>query len=513
MARQKGDALMRRSIRRSRLQGSQAPAAPLPSLRRCLVLFGTGAILAALLTPVIGVGVAAASSVSSVSVTVSPSTAGSTATYTIKFVATSALSAGSGTITFDAHTGAVGTVFPATASDYVITDSTHSSGSGTVTAAPTLTNSNATVVFKVPKAITAGDSLSVAVSGVTNPSTANSSATLAVSTSANTTAVTSPAYAITNAADGSGTETVSPTTATAGATTTLSFTYTAAAGGLSSGSVAISVPSGWTAPTTTSGHAGYTTSSTGTVSVASQVVTVSGVSLTSGATLTVAYGSGGGANSVTVPQVAGAQSFATSEKSTSSGTLTALSSSPSVTISVSSDGSGTMTVSPSLATESVPTTLTFTYTAATGGLYAGAVTVTVPSGWSAPSTSSGHAGYTTSSTGSVSVASQVITVSGVTLAGGSTMTVAYGSGGGSNAAVPPSTSSENTFSVQEKSTTGGTLTSIGSSPQVNVIPPDGVGTMSVSPQSAIEAVPTTLVFTYTAASSGLSSGAVAVTVP
>ena len=365
----------------------------------------------------------------------------------------------------------------------------------------------------MPKAITAGDALSVAVSAVTNPTTANASATLAVSTSANTTAVTSPSYAITNAADGSGTMTVSPTTATAGATTTLTFTYAAAAGGLSSGAVAITVPSGWTAPSTSSGHAGYTTASTGTVSVASQVITVSGVSLTSGSTLTVTYGSGGGANSVTVPETAGAQSFSTSEKSTSSGTLTALSSSPSVTVSVSADGSGTMTVSPSVATESVGTTLTFTYTAATGGLYAGAVTITAPTGWSAPSTTSGHAGYTTASTGSVSVASQVITVSGVTLAGGSTMTLAYGSGGGSNAAIAPSTSSENTFSVQEKSTSGGTLTSIASSPQVNVIPPDGVGTMSVSPTSAIEAVPTTLTFTYTAPSSGLSSGAVALTVP
>ena len=504
---------MRQSARPFRTRNSRVPRAFLPSLRRPLVLFGTGAVLAGLLTPVLGVGIASASSVSSVSVTVSPTTAGSSATYTIKFVATSALSAGSGTVTFDAHTGAVGTVFPSAASDYVITDSTHSSGSGTVTVAPTLSNSNATVTFKVPKAITAGDSLSVAVSAVTNPSTANASASLAVSTSANTTAVTSPSYAITNAPDGSGTETVSPTTAIAGATTTLSFTYTAAAGGLSSGAVAITVPSGWTAPSTSSGHAGYTTASVGTVSVASQVITVSSLSLTSGATLTVTYGSGGGTNAVTVPEIAGAQSFSTSEKSTTSGTLTALSSSPSLTVSVSTDGSGTMTVSPALVTESVPTTLTFTYTAATGGLYAGAVTVTVPSGWSAPSTTSGHAGYTTASAGSVSVAGQVITVSGVTLGGGSTMTVAYGSGGGSNAAVPPATSSENTFSVQEKSTSGGTLTAIGSSPQVNVIPPDGVGTMSVAPQSAIEALPTTLVFTYTAPASGLSGGAVAVSVP
>ena len=78
MARQKGDALMRRSIRRSRLQGSQAPAAPLPSLRRCLVLFGAGAILAALLTPVIGVGVAAAT-VGATMVYLAPAPAGGVA--------------------------------------------------------------------------------------------------------------------------------------------------------------------------------------------------------------------------------------------------------------------------------------------------------------------------------------------------------------------------------------------------------------------------------------------------
>lgn len=86
-------------------------------MRRLFAMLGAGAVITAMLTPVLGVGIAAASSVSSVSVSVLPSTAGSTATYTIGFKATSALSAGSGTITFDAHSGAAGTVFPSSASD------------------------------------------------------------------------------------------------------------------------------------------------------------------------------------------------------------------------------------------------------------------------------------------------------------------------------------------------------------------------------------------------------------
>ena len=85
-----------------------------------------------------------------------------------------------------------------------------------------------------------------------------------------------------------------------------------------------------------------------------------------------------------------------------------------------------MTVSPTSVLASVPTTLSFTYTAATDGLVAGSVVVNVPSGWTAPSTSSTHAGYTTASVGTLSVAGQVITVSGLTLSSDSTLTITYG---------------------------------------------------------------------------------------
>ena len=217
--------------------------------------------------------------------------------------------------------------------------------------------------------------------------------------------------------DGVGTMSVSPQSAIEAVATTLVFTYTAPSSGLSSGAVAVTVPSGWTAPSTTSGNAGYTTASTGTVSVASQVITVSGVTLSSSQTLTVTYGAGGGSAAVTPPTTLGNATFSTSERSSSSGTLTALSSSPVVSVVAPPDGTGTMSVSPTSALASVPTTLTFTYTAATDGLVGGSVVLNVPSGWTAPSTSSTHAGYTTASVGTLSVAGQVITVSGLTLSG------------------------------------------------------------------------------------------------
>ena len=57
------------------------------------------------------------------------------------------------------------------------------------------------------------------------------------------------------------------------------------------------------------------------------------------------------------------------------------------------------------------------------------MTVVVPAGWSAPSTIAGNTRlHGRRSTGTVSVAGQTITVSTVTLAGGATMTITYGSG-------------------------------------------------------------------------------------
>ena len=60
------------------------------------------------------------------------------------------------------------------------------------------------------------------------------------------------------------------------------------------GTVNVTVPTGWSAPSLTGTAAGYTTASTGTVVVAGQVISVTGVSLIAGATLTITYGATGG---------------------------------------------------------------------------------------------------------------------------------------------------------------------------------------------------------------------------
>jgi hypothetical protein len=113
----------------------------------------------------------------------------------------------------------------------------------------------------------------------------------------------------------------------------ITFTYIAATGGVSSGGVHLTVPSGWSAPSTTGTSAGYTTASTGTVSIDGQTIVVLGVTLAAGATLTITYGSkaakGPGATATTG---VGAATWIAMEKSTSSGTETTLAKSPVITV-------------------------------------------------------------------------------------------------------------------------------------------------------------------------------------
>jgi hypothetical protein len=69
----------------------------------------------------------------------------------------------------------------------------------------------------------------------------------------------------------------------------------------------------------------------------------------------------------------------------------------------------------------------------------GAVTLTVPAGWSSPSTAGrAHGSVTASSSGSVSVSGGTITVSHLTLASGQSLTLVYGcrAAGGPGATAP-----------------------------------------------------------------------------
>jgi hypothetical protein len=144
--------------------------------------------------------------------------------------------------------------------------------------------------------------------------------------------VSSPASAA--AANGTGTMTTKTTSVTYGSTGhVLTFTYTAATGGVSNGGVHLTVPSGWSPPSTTGTSAGYTTASTGSVSIDAQTIVVLGVTLSAGATLTINYGAKGAKGpGATATTTVGAATWVATEKSTSGGTETSLAKSPVITV-------------------------------------------------------------------------------------------------------------------------------------------------------------------------------------
>jgi hypothetical protein len=273
------------------------------------------------------------------------------------------------------------------------------------------------------------------------------------------------------APDGSGTLGVAPAFVGAGSGgNTLTFTYTAPAGGLGGGQLTVAVPAGWSAPSTTPQASGYTTSTCGSVVVTGSAIDVTGVSLPAAGTCTITYGdTSSGATGATAPSVSGGSTFATQEQSTVAGNAASIASSPQVEVP-SADGAGTMAVAPTVAaTGSTGNTLTFTFTAAAGGLNDGEITVNVPPGWSAPSATTSAAGYTTAACGAVGVSGTTIQVAGVTLTGGGTCAIVYGSkASGGPGAAAPSSDTNSTFTTTDESTAVGTLTALSTSPRVTV---------------------------------------------
>ncbi len=229
-----------------------------------------------------------------VSVTPGPvGLAGSTAsTYQITFVtsSTGGLTTNS-TITISAVSGAPGTVFPTTASDYTV------SAGGTPTTASTVsvTSGGAQVAVTVPISISANTNVTVDIYYVTNPSVAGNYA-LDVSTSSDLHAVATPSYQI-------ATSVVSPTVTLTNTATGQSSTYqvtfmTSSAGALTANNSTITLSAVSSAP----GTVFPTTASDYTVSAGGAPTTASTVSVTSGGAqvaVTVPIGIGNSA-SVTV---------------------------------------------------------------------------------------------------------------------------------------------------------------------------------------------------------------------
>ena len=190
-----------------------------------------------------------------------------------------------------------------------------------------------------------------------------------------------------------------------------------------------------------------------------------------------------------------------------------------VALNAAPDGDGTMSVAPT----SVPyagtgQTLTFTYTASAAGMVDGSISVTMPAGWTAPQTgSSGGAGYVSvtcaacvNTAPSIAAAGQVATISSVSLPANGTLTLTYAN------ATASSVSGTATFTTKQRAdnNTGGALTNIAVQPTVNVLAPDGSGTMSVAPTSAVAGSTGAYTFTYTPqATGGLLDGSVSPAIP
>ncbi len=235
-------------------------------LRRLSVLGTVLAALAAAVLTGIGVFTASASSPTAPSVSLSSNTAGEGGvTYTVGFStsSTGAIPAG-GSITLVAPAG---TVWPHSDSAYALTDSTTSSGSFTSTTAMTFAdpglnlynwldgNRGAAVTFTVPNAINAGDSLSLAISGVVNPDSGTK--TLSLATSADADATTSAPYVIIPAATvtSPSVSLTSNTAGVSGVTYTVGFSTSSTGAIPAGGSITLVAPAGTVWPHSDSAYA------------------------------------------------------------------------------------------------------------------------------------------------------------------------------------------------------------------------------------------------------------------
>ena len=132
-----------------------------------------------------------AGSVTGATAAAQPATTGATATYTVKFTTPTALSKGQG-LTITDPTGA--TTFPTSVSKYSIVDNSSSSGNQSPSSV-VLASGDHTVTLDLAAPIVASSSLTVSVSGVTNPAKAGTYS-LELSTSASPGPATTPSYQI-----------------------------------------------------------------------------------------------------------------------------------------------------------------------------------------------------------------------------------------------------------------------------------------------------------------------------
>lgn len=271
--------------------------------------------------------------------------------------------------------------------------------------------------------------------------------------------------------DGAGTLRAAPQSASAGARgQTLSFTYTLGYGGMVKGALRLTVPDGWSPPSTDPAAPGYARASKGRLTVSGRTIVVGGLSGSGGQTIVITYGAkSGGGPGATAPVATGAHAWSVLQKGSVGGTFKSLGTTPKVTI-YAADGSGAMTASKtSFKSGAKGKTIVFSYTAAAGGMKAGELRLAVPDGWSAPAVTGSRPGYVTASAGNLRLDGRTIVVSGVTLRRGQTLTITYGSkAAGGPGASAPATRSAQTWLSRQKSTPTGRLTRLDRSPRITI---------------------------------------------
>jgi len=131
-----------------------------------------------------------------ITVTASPATVAALSTYTLSniVVGSAGVLAGA-TIELQTTTEpGLDTVFPNNNLDYVVTDTTTTSGSGTAIATGFVGGGSNNVTFEVPNALKAGDLISLTVNDVINPTTSGNYAITVTNPNLGTPAVIAPAF-------------------------------------------------------------------------------------------------------------------------------------------------------------------------------------------------------------------------------------------------------------------------------------------------------------------------------
>ncbi|HEV2642418.1 MAG TPA: hypothetical protein VGT98_06915, partial [Candidatus Elarobacter sp.] len=242
---------------------------------------------------------------------------------------------------------------------------------------------------------------------------------------------------------------------------------------------------------------------------AGRTITIIGLTLPSGSVVTIVYGSTAGGGPGAKPRPAASAVWRFREQSSGTGNLSEVAASPVIHV-LPPDGSGEVsTKTATVVNGATGRTIGFDYMAGAGGLHDGRLQVAIPAGWSPPTTDSTGAGYVTASRGQVAVDGRSVVISQLRLQGGDHVLFAY-----RKARAPSTAVGYQQWVFKEQSGANGTLRPLASLPSIQVLAPNGAGTVyGYDSTVANGAKGVHLQFTFQAGAGGMVNGAVSFKVP